>query len=61
MYRAFYELVLSRCGSCLEPCVWTSKGFVFPVVVRSKTWFCGRSLTRIEGSNPVADVGNLHL
>ena len=61
MYRVFYELVLSRCVGSLGPCVWTSKGFVFPVVERSKTWFCGPSLTRIEGSNPVVDVGNLHL
>jgi hypothetical protein len=27
-----------------------------PVAVRSKAWVCGRSLTRIEGSNPTGGM-----
>jgi hypothetical protein len=28
----------------------------FPVAVRSKAWVCGRSLTRIVGSNPTGGM-----
>jgi hypothetical protein len=32
-----------------------------PVAVRSKAWVCGRSLTRIMGSNPTGGHGCLSL
>jgi len=32
-------------------------GYVpIPVAARSKSWVCGRSLTRIAGSNPTGDI-----